>query len=109
QWTERAIPLTQGYGLTEAAPNVLHLPAAEAAEHPGAVGRPYPHVSVSVVDSQTLLPLDGEATGELWVRGPSVFPGYLDDDAATAAAIHGEWLRTGDLVHRDADGVFRIV
>ena len=45
-WTDRGIPLTQGYGLTEAAPNVLHLPAPEASRHPGAVGRPYPHVSV---------------------------------------------------------------
>ncbi|WP_194411328.1 class I adenylate-forming enzyme family protein [Microbacterium cremeum] len=108
-WSARGIPLTQGYGLTEAAPNVLHLPASEAADAPGAVGRPYPHVSVRVVDPESGLALDGEATGELWVRGPSVFAGYLDDDAATARALSGEWLRTGDLVARDADGVFRLV
>ena len=77
--------------------------------HVGAVGRPYPHVSVRVADPETLLPLEGEATGELWVRGPSVFAGYLGDDAATARAMAGDWLRTGDLVHRDADGVFRVV
>ncbi|MET0736032.1 MAG: AMP-binding protein [Microbacterium sp.] len=109
EWTERGTPLTQGYGLTEAAPNVLHLPADESAARPGAVGRPYPHVSVRIVDPDSGLPLDGEATGELWVRGPSVFAGYLDDDAATAAAVQGDWLRTGDLAHRDADGVYRIV
>ncbi|MFB8148100.1 class I adenylate-forming enzyme family protein [Microbacterium sp. NPDC056003] len=109
QWTHRGVVLTQGYGLTEAAPNVLHLPADEAPAHRGAVGRPYPHVSVRVVDPESGLPLDGEATGELWVRGPSVFAGYLGDDAATARTMSGEWLRTGDLVHRDADGVFRIV
>ncbi|KAF2411598.1 acid--CoA ligase [Microbacterium sp. B35-04] len=108
-WTARGIALTQGYGLTEAAPNVLHLPAAEAAGAPGAVGRPYPHVAVRVVDPSSELPLEGEATGELWVRGPSVFAGYLGDDAATARAMSGEWLRTGDLVSRDADGVFRVV
>ncbi len=108
-WTARGIALTQGYGLTEAAPNVLHLPATEAASAPGAVGRPYPHVAVRVVDPTSELPLDGEATGELWVRGPSVFAGYLGDDAATARAMSGEWLRTGDLVSRDADGVFRVV
>ncbi|GAA1848623.1 class I adenylate-forming enzyme family protein [Microbacterium koreense] len=107
-WTERGIPLTQGYGLTEAAPNVLHLPAAESAAHPGTVGRPYPHVSVRLADPETGLPLDGDATGELWVRGPSVFAGYLDDVAATDAARRGEWLRTGDLVER-RDGVYRIV
>lgn len=109
EWSRAGVPLTQGYGLTEAAPNVLHLPAAEAPRHPGSVGRPYPHVSVSVVDPDTGLPLDGEATGELWVRGPSVFAGYLGDPDASSRAMSGEWLRTGDLVHRGADGVFRIV
>lgn len=109
EWTQRGIPLTQGYGLTEAAPNVLHLPAAEALDAPGAAGRPYPHVSVRLVDPDTGLGLDGEATGELWVRGPSVFAGYLGDDAASARAMSGEWLRTGDLASRDASGVYRIV
>ncbi|WP_127474506.1 class I adenylate-forming enzyme family protein [Microbacterium sulfonylureivorans] len=109
EWTARGVPLTQGYGLTEAAPNVLHLPAEDSAGRPGAVGRPYPHVSVRVVDPESGLALDGEATGELWVRGPSVFAGYLGDDAATARAMSGEWLRTGDLVHRDAEGIVRIV
>jgi len=108
-WAQRGLPLTQGYGLTEAGPNVLHLPAAEAAAAPGAVGRPYPHVSVRIVDPATGLALEGEATGELWVRGPSVFAGFLGDDAATARAMSGEWLRTGDLVSRDADGVYRVV
>ncbi|MFE5410560.1 class I adenylate-forming enzyme family protein [Microbacterium sp. NPDC056569] len=108
-WSARGIPLTQGYGLTEAAPNVLHLPTAEAVEAPGAVGRPYPHVSVRIVDPASGLVLEGEATGELWVRGPSVFAGYLGDDEATARAMSGEWLRTGDLVSRDASGVYRVV
>ena len=62
-----------------------------------------------IVDPETQLPLEGAATGELWVRGPSVFAGYLGDEAATARAMQGDWLRTGDLVHRDADGVVRIV
>lgn len=109
QWAGRGVALTQGYGLTEAAPNVLHLAAADAETHLGAVGRPYPHVSVRVADPESLLPLEGDATGELWVRGPSVFAGYLGDAPATADAMAGEWLRTGDLVHRDADGVFRVV
>ncbi|MBN9176147.1 MAG: AMP-binding protein [Microbacterium sp.] len=109
QWAAAGVPLTQGYGLTEAAPNVLCLPASDLGRHPGAVGRPYPHVDVCVADPETGLVLGGEATGELWVRGPSVFAGYLHDDAATARAFAGEWLRTGDIVHRDRDGVFRIV
>lgn len=108
-WARRGVLLTQGYGLTEAAPNVLHLRAEDVHEHPGAVGVPYPHVQVCVVDPDTELPLEGEATGELWVSGPSVFAGYLDDDRATTAAMRGHWLRSGDLVHRDAHGVYRVV
>ncbi|GAA1914470.1 long-chain fatty acid--CoA ligase [Microbacterium aoyamense] len=109
EWADRGIPLTQGYGLTEAAPNVLHLPADEAAANPGAVGRPYPHVTVEIVDVESGLPLEGPATGELWVRGPSVFAGYIGDEDATAAAMSGPWLRSGDLVQRDAAGIISIV
>jgi len=109
RWADAGVPLSQGYGLTEAAPNVLCLPASEARENPGAVGRPYPHVDVRIVDPESELVLDGEATGELWVRGPSVFAGYLHDEEATSRVRSGAWLRTGDIVHRDAEGIFRIV
>ncbi|WP_297081005.1 class I adenylate-forming enzyme family protein [uncultured Demequina sp.] len=108
-WAARGIRLTAGYGLTEAGPNVLHVPAGLADAGPGTVGRPYPHVEVMIADPDTGLALEGESTGELWVRGPSVFAGYLDDPVATADAMHGEWLRTGDLAHRDADGDYAIV
>ena len=97
-WTRRGVTLTQGYGLTEAAPNVLCLTPDEAARHPGAVGRPYPHVDVLPRRPRDRrAPLEGDADGELWVRGPSVFAGYLGDPEATARARSGEWLRTGDL------------
>lgn len=108
-WSDAGCPLTQGYGLTEAAPNVLFLPASQSAAHPEAVGRPYPHVDVRIVDPETGLEGGREATGELWVRGPSVFAGYLGDDAATARVMAGEWLRTGDIVTRDDEGIYRVV
>jgi len=108
-WAARGLTFTQGYGLTEAGPNVLYLAPELVADHPGAVGRPYPGVDARLVDPATGLELRGVATGELWVRGASVFPGYLDDPDATARARSGEWLRTGDLLHRDADGIHRVV
>ncbi|HET6302485.1 class I adenylate-forming enzyme family protein [Microbacterium sp.] len=107
-WSDRGAPLTQGYGLTEAGPNVLHAPS-DGCARPGTVGRPYPYVQTCVVDTETLLPLEGDATGELWVAGPSVFAGYLGDADATHRAMRDGWLRTGDVVHRDDEGVFRIV
>lgn len=108
-WADAGVPLTQGYGLTEAAPNVLCLPASDSARLPGAVGRPYRYVEVCLADETTGLLLEGETTGELWVRGPSVFAGYLNDPGATARAMAGDWLRTGDIAHRDTAGVYRIV
>jgi fatty-acyl-CoA synthase len=42
------------------------------------------------------------------VRGPNVFAGYWQDPDATAHALRDGWLHTGDLVHRDKDGCYRI-
>ena len=109
EWAAKGVPLTPGYGLTEAGPNVLCAPRLEPDAEPGTAGRPYPHVEVRLVDPDTGLALDGEAAGELQVRGPSVFAGYLHDAEATARAMDGEWLRTGDLAARDARGRYRIV
>lgn len=108
-WAQRGVLFTQGYGLTEAGPNVLHLPSELVSSHPGAVGRPYPGVDARIVDPLTGCELEGAATGELWVRGASVFAGYLDDPEATERAMNGDWLRTGDLLRRDADGVHHVV
>lgn len=108
-WAQRGISFTQGYGLTEAGPNVLYLAADLVSQHPGAVGRPYPGVDTRLTDPRTGLELEGPATGELWVRGASVFAGYLDDPEATERAKQDDWLRTGDLLRRDADGIHHVV
>jgi lauroyl/myristoyl acyltransferase/acyl carrier protein len=55
---------------------------------------------------RTLLGTDEE--GEIVVRGPSVFEGYLDDPEANAAAFVDGWYRTGDLGRLDADGFLTI-
>jgi fatty-acyl-CoA synthase len=75
----------------------------------GYSGKPYPHVAVAVADPVTGEIYDGAATGELLVGGPGVFAGYFRDPAATAAVLADGWLRTGDLVERDADGYIRVV
>ena len=108
-WHGRGVALQQGYGLTEASPNVLCLPDEHARDRVGSAGKPYPHVEVAVADVVTGEHLDGEATGELLVAGPGVFAGYFRAPEQTARAKRGNWLATGDLVHRDPDGYFRIV
>jgi fatty-acyl-CoA synthase len=96
-WEARGVPIVQGYGLTEAAPNVLCLPAEDAVRKAGCAGRSYPHVDVK---------LSGD--GELLVRGPNVFAGYWRNPEASADAFLDGWLRTGDIAERDEEGDYRI-
>jgi fatty-acyl-CoA synthase len=97
-WSARGVDIVQGYGLTEAAPNVLCLPPEDARRKAGWAGKPYPYVECELSDQ-----------GELLVRGPNVFPGYWRDEAATAAAFREGWLLTGDIAERDDEGNFRIL
>ena len=97
RWQERGVAIVQGYGLTEAAPNVLCLSPEDAVRKAGWAGKPYPFVEVRLAGD-----------GELQVRGPNVFPGYLRNSEATAAAFDGGWLRTGDAAERDEEGNYRI-
>lgn len=108
-WHARAVALTQGYGLTEASPNVLCLPDEEAYRRAGSAGKPYPHVDIALADPVTGERIEGAGRGELLVHGPGVFPGYFRDDAATALALRDGWLHTGDLVERDDEGYCTIV
>jgi fatty-acyl-CoA synthase len=107
-WQARGVEIVQGYGLTEAAPNVLCLPPEEASRKLGFAGKPYPHVEVALRDADTGTFLAGAATGELVVRGPNVFAGYWRNDEATAAALTDGWLSTGDVAERDEEGFYRI-
>ncbi len=108
-WHDRGVALTQGYGLTEASPNVLCLPDEDARSHIGSAGKPYPHVEVAVADSVTGEILAGECTGELLVHGPGVFAGYFRAPEATQAVLRDGWLATGDLVRRDGAGNYSII
>ena len=107
-WIARGIEIVQGYGLTEAAPNVLCLPPEEATRKLGFAGKPYPHVDVALRDADTGAFVEGTGTGELVVRGPNVFAGYWRNDEATAAVLADGWLSTGDVAERDEEGFYRI-
>jgi long-chain acyl-CoA synthetase len=89
------LPLTQGYGLTEAAP-VLTVARPGRRAEPG-VGKPVPGVEVKIDAA------DDRGVGEVLARGPNVMRGYTDD-AATRAALGDGWLRTGDLGRIDKKG-----
>ncbi|MPY58659.1 benzoate-CoA ligase family protein [Streptomyces spongiae] len=97
-------PVLEQIGSTEAG----HAFCANSFEHnhPGTVGRPVPGFEVELRDRSGSQVQDGEA-GELWVRGPTLTPGYLNRPEETERALVGGWLNTRDRARRETDGTFR--
>ena len=106
--TRIGIPVVQGYGMTELSP-VSHAPLWED-PRPSTVGLLVANCEARVVDPETGADLGVGEDGELWIRGPNVMKGYLNNPTATAATIDTDgWLHTGDIGHVDDDGYWYIV
>jgi malonyl-CoA/methylmalonyl-CoA synthetase len=73
---------------------------------PGSIGLPLPDVQVRIVDPQTKADVAPGQTGEIWLKGPNVTPGYWRKDEESAMSFEQGWLRTGDLGRVDADGYY---
>ncbi len=91
------------FGMTEIGVGMTN--PREGERRPGCVGMPLPTVETRIVDD-----LGHDAlSGELWIRGPSVFQGYWRNEDASRQAMVGSWFRTGDTVTRDDAGYFKIL
>lgn len=100
--------VVQGYGLTETSPVTHATPPGRA--KPGSIGVVVSNTEVRVVDPESGEDLDRNQDGEIWVRGPQVMRGYLNNPHATSITIDGEgWLHTGDIGHVDENDHFYIV
>lgn len=101
--------LNNGWGMTETGPAGSRVPC-RTPRRPGLIGAPLPGLAMRIVSqddpSQELKP--GEV-GEIAIRGPNVFKGYLNDEAGTAAAFRDGWFLTGDMGRMDDMGLFEIV
>ncbi|MEU4347550.1 acyl-CoA synthetase [Streptomyces sp. NPDC023838] len=97
--TGRAV--IERYGMTETLMNTSV--RVDGEPRPGTVGVPLPGVELRLAD-------ESDGIGEIQVRGPNLFSGYLNRPDATAAAFTEDgWFRTGDMASLDADGYVRIV
>ncbi|MBM3665616.1 MAG: long-chain fatty acid--CoA ligase, partial [Actinobacteria bacterium] len=94
---DAGIRIANGLGSSEL--TNMYLSDRPHAPRPGTVGWPVPGYEVQI-DGRRALPGDA---GELWVRGPTMFAGYLGDPAATDALLRDGWFRTGDRVRMEAD------
>jgi long-chain acyl-CoA synthetase len=107
--------LAQIYGQGEAPMTISTLSKQDIAdrEHPrwrerlGSAGKPYACVEVIVADADDRAVPAGE-TGEILVRGGVVMPGYWMNEEATASALHGGWLHTGDVGAFDEEGYLHL-
>lgn len=101
--------VVERYGMTETLMNTAIRADGEPA--PGTVGSPLAGVDVRLVDDDgaELDVHDDETIGELQVRGPNVFLGYLNRPDATAEALRDGWFATGDMATRRPDGYIRLV
>jgi malonyl-CoA/methylmalonyl-CoA synthetase len=101
--------IVERYGLTETLMNTAV--RADGARRPGYVGKPVPGVELRLVadDDSDIEAADDETIGEVAVRGPNLFSGYLNRPDATGEALREGWFFTGDLATRATDGYLRIV
>jgi acyl-CoA synthetase (AMP-forming)/AMP-acid ligase II len=112
------VTVAQGYGMTELSP-VSHTtpdeghepPGAESYEVPkGSVGYAIPNTECRLVDPATGEDAAEGERGELWIRGPQVMKGYLNNEKATAETVDSDgWLHTGDVAVVDDHGVYTVV
>ncbi len=97
----------EGYGLSETSP-VLASNAIDGTARVGTIGIPWPSTELKIVKDDGTDAAPGES-GEIWARGPQVFPGYWNRPEETAKVFSGEWFKTGDIGEMDEEGFFRIV
>jgi malonyl-CoA/methylmalonyl-CoA synthetase len=107
QLTGRGV--VERYGMTETLMNTAIRFDGEPA--PGTVGPPVDGVELRLIDDdgETIAARDGQTIGEIEVRGPNLFLGYLNRPDATEAAMPEGWFRTGDMATVDERGYVRIV
>lgn len=73
---------------------------------PGSIGLPLPGLQVRIVHPETLADQRQGETGEIWLKGPSITPGYWRKPDETGKAFVDGWFRTGDLGKRDEEGYY---
>jgi len=107
-WQRRGVTIQQGYGMTETGPSVLFLPKHEAARKSGSSGKPllYCEMRITREDGTEAA---AEEVGEIWVKGPSITPGYWNRPDVNEAVFQDGWFKTGDLARRDGEGFYYIV
>ncbi|MGA0560124.1 AMP-binding protein [Larkinella sp. VNQ87] len=101
------VVISEGYGLSETSP-VLASNPCDGTARLGTIGLPWPSTELKIMQEDgTEAPMG--MPGEIWAKGPQVFPGYYNRPDETAKVLEEGWFKTGDIGVMDEDGFFRIV
>lgn len=102
--------ITQGYGLTETSPVTHTNPYVPEKIKHGSVGLALPNTETRIVDLESGKSVGKNIKGEIYIRGPQVMMGYLDNIPATRATIDNDgWLHTGDIGYVDEDDYLFVI
>ncbi|MSP03369.1 MAG: acid--CoA ligase [Acetobacteraceae bacterium] len=107
-WDDHGLSLLQGYGMTEARGVITMLDPVDRIRKAGSAGKACLHVAVRLMRGDGTDTAVGEM-GEIWVKSPSITPGYWKNDEANRTAFTDGWFRTGDAALIDEDGFYYIV
>jgi len=107
-YQKKGVTLLQGYGMTEATGTITILTQDKLVDKIGSVGKPVLDMQTRLVTAAGREPEVGEV-GEVWIKGPTVTPGYWANPELTARAKQDGWLRTGDAMMRDDEGFLWLV
>lgn len=103
----RAIPVSQSYGLTEACSQAVTLSPADSLRKSGSAGRPLLPVQLRIMSENRAAAVD--EPGTIYLKGPTITPGYVDRPEATRTAFRDGWFSTGDIGYLDAEGYLYVL
>ncbi len=106
-WTERGVTVLQVYGTTETCAVAIHQRLINVDATAGSVGFAATHCRIRIVDEAGHDVASGRS-GEILIKGVSVFSGYWGDPEGTNSVLRDGWFYTGDIGYRRADGAYVI-
>jgi fatty-acyl-CoA synthase len=108
RYAAKGVRVCNGYGMTETGPTAFVAAPEDALAKIGSVGKPQMLLEARIVDARGRDVAVGES-GEIWMRGPGLTPGYWNRPEETAKSFTADgWLKSGDIGRRDADGCYYV-
>ena len=106
-WYDRGVVIQEGFGMTETCAGCLFLDRRDVPGKIGSAGKTGRHCQAYIARADGSEAEPGES-GEIWIRGKNITPGYWNRPDANEAAFVNGWFRSGDIGRRDKDGYFYI-